>query len=130
MAMWEASYASYQRAAKLEPENPRLVNDLALLQIYHLHRELRQAKEQLEACIKTGTERLVNDPPTQKQALRELQETLGDCHQNLGYCLMVHDKQYDEARKHFRESLKYYPFDKRDSIQHMRKLDGLTGKKR
>ncbi|MHC4918822.1 MAG: hypothetical protein ACYTKC_04440 [Planctomycetota bacterium] len=130
VVMWEASYASYQRAAKLEPENLRLINDLALLQVYHLHRELRQAKAQLRHCIKLAEERLKNNPPAEEQALRDLQETLGDCHQNLGYCLMVHDKQYDEARKHFNAALKCYPFDKRDSAQHLKKLDALRGKKK
>jgi len=129
IAMWEASYASYQRAARLEPDNLRLINDLALIQIYHLHRELQQAKASLRQCIKVGGQRLRDNPPEDKAALRDLQETIGDCHQNLGYCLMVHDKDYKAARPHFETSVKYYPFDKRGSARHLKRLDELTGKK-
>lgn len=129
LEMWHASLASYQRAARLEPENLRLINDLALMQIYHLHEELPKAKASLRQCIKVAEQRLKDDPPKDEQAVRDLQETLGDCHQNLGYCLMVHDKDYKAARRHFEASLKCFPFDKRDSAKHLKRLDELTGKK-
>jgi len=128
VAMWEAALASYQRAARLEPHNLRLVNDLALMQIYHLHRDLPQAKASLQQCIRLAEQRLKDDPPTDKQALADLQETLGDCHENLGYCLMVHDKDFEGARRHLKASLEYVPFEKRNSTRHLRRLNELTGK--
>ncbi len=123
--MFEASYRSYRRASQLEPGSIRLVNDQALLLIYHLHRDLEQARDLLLASIKRGQEQLASNPPVDESALRDLQEAVGDCHENLGYYHMIHSQDLAAARKAFEKSRTYYPGIARASTLHLIKLTQL-----
>jgi tetratricopeptide (TPR) repeat protein len=121
-AMYEASYASYTKAAEVEPDSLRLQNDRALLLIYHLQRDLPLAKSLLEDAIARGEARLATDPPADPEARRDLQEAIGDCYQNLGVYLDRYDHDVAAARAALEKSLTFYPFEQRESTQHLRRL--------
>lgn len=123
--LYEISYDAYTRASQLEPDSIRLVNDRALLLIYHLHRDLEQAEAWLREAMADGQRRLDEAPPEEAQALRDLEESVGDCHQNLGYFLMTHRKDYPAARAELEKSLEYHPKAQRASTALLRQLERL-----
>ena len=121
--LYEASYASYTRSAALEPESIRLQNDRALLLIYHLDRDIEMARDLLIRAIERGESRLAEAPPSDAMALRDLQESVGDCYQNLG---MYHQKYGGDtvaARRAYKKSLEFYPFAMRASTARLLTLD-------
>lgn len=121
--MFEASYASYTRAAKLQPDSIRLRNDRALLLIYHLGRDLDLARELLEGAIAEGEQRLRGLPPDEPRELAELKEAIGDCWQNLGYYLMRHTSDREGARRALEKALTYPPYRERDALRHLAELE-------
>jgi len=121
--MYEASYRSYVRAAELEPDSIRLANDVALMLIYHLDRDLERARDLLLETIAKGEARLKDDPPGDSAELRDLQEAIGDCYQNLGVWLVRHGDDEAAARKAFEKSMTFYPFDQRESAALLRRLN-------
>ncbi|MCA8944488.1 MAG: hypothetical protein KDB80_18145 [Planctomycetes bacterium] len=122
---FEASYAAYTRASTADPTNVRLRNDRALLLIYHLGRDLDLAKQLLDEAIADGETRLEDDPPEDTAELRDLQEAVGDCYQNLGVYHMNWTKRLAEARAAFEKSLTFYPFQQRASARHLSRLGRL-----
>ncbi|MCB9897392.1 MAG: tetratricopeptide repeat protein [Planctomycetes bacterium] len=52
--LYEKSYAAYQEAIRLEPDNARFVNDTGLMLFYHLGRDLDHAKELFQQAWKLG----------------------------------------------------------------------------
>lgn len=80
--LYEASYEAYERAVALDPENPRLLNDTALILQYHLRRDLGRARELYESAIAVA-ERLLDadDPATDRASVRL---ALTDARNNLG----------------------------------------------
>ncbi len=122
--MYEASYASYVRAAGLEPDNVRLRNDCALMLLYHLHRDLDGAVRTLEAARDAGRKQLEEAPPSDAQARRDLEEAVGDCIENLGYYWDVHGKDPAKARPFYEESLAYYPRTQRQATRRLQRLGG------
>jgi len=115
--LYEASYRSYTHASELEPDSIRLMNDRALILIYHLKRDLDAAKALLLQAIAKGENRLANDPPADAAALRDLQESIGDCYQNLGVYYERHSGDLELARANYEKSLTFYPFERRESSQ-------------
>ena len=91
--------------------------------IYHLKRDIPWAKRTLQTCIAKGKKILQEDPPEDEAARREIEETVGDCHQNLGYCLLTIDKDPEAAKPHLQESLKYYPYKERKSVGLLEQLE-------
>jgi tetratricopeptide (TPR) repeat protein len=120
--MYEASYAAYSRAATLEPDSIRLVNDRALLLIYHLQRDWELAVQLLEEGIAQGEARLRDDPPQDEQQRADLEESVGDCYQNRGYYHLVKTKDRAKARADFEKSLTFRPFQQRASARHLRDM--------
>jgi len=53
-AHYEESYAAYTRALELDPANPALLNDAALILHYHLHRDLDLARQMYAQAIEEG----------------------------------------------------------------------------
>lgn len=119
---FEISYKHYSRVAELAPNEPRLVNDAALLLLYHLNRDLDKAEEMFRRAIQLGTDKLdemggerpedkENDPESQRRAADwdYLAEATGDAYQNLG--LLLWQKQGDSAeiRKLFMNSFQLDP---------------------
>ena len=117
--MFEASYASYTRAAELEPGSVRLLNDRALLLIYHLQRDWGLARDLLKDAIALGEAQLKDNPPTDAGELRDQQEALGDCYQNRGYYQEKQVKDLAAAKASYEKSLTFYPRRLRESTLHL-----------
>jgi len=86
-ALAQQSYASYVHASSLVPNDVRIVNDTALIQVYYLHEDLDAARAYLERSIALGEAQLTADdahPTLDEEARRALEEAWGDAHQNMG----------------------------------------------
>ncbi len=77
------SYAAYLQASELAPEDVRIVNDTALIQVYHLRDELEKAEAMLKRCVLMGAEQLA-EPDLDEDQVFELKNAWGDAYQNLG----------------------------------------------
>lgn len=122
MPLYEESYAAYVVAARLDPSNIRLRNDRALMLLYHLHRDLDDAKATLEQARDDGLARLENEPPAGEQERQDLEEAIGDCIENLGYYYDVHAKDNDQAIATYKQSLEFHPKTRRAAARRLRQL--------
>ncbi len=109
--MYEASYRSYTRASQLEPTSVRLMNDRALLLIYHLKNDWPLALELIERGIEMGEEQLAATAPGEER--QPLEEAVGDLYQNRGTYLELHKEDFEAAIAEYEKSLTYYPFERR-----------------
>ncbi|MEM7201596.1 MAG: hypothetical protein AAF628_15105 [Planctomycetota bacterium] len=120
--MFEASYASYTRAAELEPTSVRLLNDRALLLIYHLKRDWDLSLKLLQDAIALGDEIVRDDPPSDDDAKQNLDEAIGDAWENVGVWQERHGDDLAAAREAFQRSVTHYPFERRQSTGHLRRV--------
>ena len=119
--LFELSLWGYEKALAVEPDNPRLLNDLALILVYHLKRDLGRAEKLLEKAVKVGEAKmkaLGTKDPNQKQFL---DEAVGDAWQNLGKLALL-KKDLDGAEKAYKESLKHYSPNNRAEVRRELKL--------
>lgn len=124
MPYFEASYAAYTRANRLDPENVRLRNDRALILVYHLRRELDTARELLESAARDGETQMAENPPTDPAERQNLEEAIGDSYENLGLYHVTFSKDYATARKVLEKSFDYYPGQRRGGARrHLRTLE-------
>ena len=80
--MFEKSWADYTKALELEPDNPALLNDAAVILHYYLDRDLEKAKEMYRKSAERAKIELAK--PDLSKDLRELYETaLRDSTNNL-----------------------------------------------
>ncbi|MCC6784746.1 MAG: hypothetical protein IT457_18005 [Planctomycetes bacterium] len=126
--LYEAALAAYTRATKLDPSNPRLLNDCAVILIYGLEREPERARELCEKSIAIGEKRLAEDPPAEADDLRNLQEAVGDAYGNLGVLYSDTLKDIEKAKTNLKKSLEFYPFERRAGSRLLQQLDGETRK--
>ena len=124
--LFETSYAAYTKASELDPRSLRLRNDRALLLIYYLKRDYPLALELLQESLQEGETILRDNPPTDPTDLQNLQEAVGDCHQNLGVYYRNVNKDNVAARKALEKSLEFYPFEERASTRYLSRLDQLS----
>ncbi|MFQ5504320.1 MAG: hypothetical protein ACE5F1_05905 [Planctomycetota bacterium] len=125
MALWEEGYAAYKHAIEVSGDDPRFVNDCALMLVYHLHRDPDRAVELLERAIRLGTEQLEElgekqeDEDSPARARRQfLEEAVGDAWQNLG--VLYRDQQnLAKARSCLKESLNFWSPNNRRSVAGM-----------
>jgi hypothetical protein len=125
--LFKASYASYLRAAHLAPDDPRQLNDCALVMIYHVGTDLDGAETQLTKAIQLAERQLAEAPPADAQELASLQEALGDCYENLGYLYIEHRPKLDPKKARAAlEKAKAFPPAPRAAVQRlMRKVERL-----
>jgi tetratricopeptide (TPR) repeat protein len=95
------SYSAYRRASSLAPDDVRVVNDTALIPIYHLYRDLDWAESELLRLVELGERQLESEELTEEER-RDLMEAWGDVHQNLGV-LNFHLKSDPEGARHWFE---------------------------
>ena len=79
---FEESYDAYERALELDPGNPRLLNDTALILHYHLQRDLDHAEELYAAAIDHG-QRLLDDGGLDANASEATKVAVFDATNNL-----------------------------------------------
>jgi tetratricopeptide (TPR) repeat protein len=118
---FEASYAAYQRAVRLAPDDPRVLNDCALILVYYLDRDLDEAEAMLRRAIVAGTTQMEEAPPEGEEARNLLEEAIGDAHQNLGKLYLEKESKRDpaKARMHLEKSFEYYPKSQRGEARRM-----------
>lgn len=104
-AMYEESYAAYERCIELEPDSVRYVNDTGLIQLYHLKSDLERAEELFLRAVAMGEEQYpaVKDDPALEA---EMRSAWGDAMLNLGL-VRTEFGRYDEAELAFRQLLEF-----------------------
>jgi hypothetical protein len=119
-ALWERSYAAYEKAVRLSPDDVRIVNDCGLMLLYHLDRDLPRARELFERAIAM--------PATTDHATRErVEEAVGDAYQNIA--VLLRDKQRQPAaawRSFCEQAVQYFPQQRREAAAMLRELDGAA----
>ena len=106
--LMERSYAAYLDAARLVPEDVRVVNDTALVLVYYLHTDLDRAEELLMRCVRMGEEQLADASLGEDQRW-ELENAWGDAFQNLGVMHLVLKNDPATARRYFERSVEIGP---------------------
>ncbi|MEQ8765300.1 MAG: tetratricopeptide repeat protein [Planctomycetota bacterium] len=79
---YEQSYQAYRKALELKPDDPRLLNDCALIQHYHLKNDLAEAKKMYRRAIELAKEQL-ESPVLTTEVRQELEVALRDAENNL-----------------------------------------------
>ena len=121
MALWERSYGYYEIAARLSPDDPRIVNDTGLMLLYHLDRDLDRAHELFVRAIAVGQPQLDQLPADAKAEDRNfLEEAVGDAYQNLAVLQKEHEHlPFEQYRENCERSLQYYPGRQRAAVVRM-----------
>ncbi|GAB4155480.1 MAG: hypothetical protein Fur0037_23890 [Planctomycetota bacterium] len=110
VALWERSYGHYQKAVRLCPDDPRIINDCGLMLLYHLDRQLDLAQELFEKAIAVGEPKLEALPADASPADRNfLEEAIGDAWQNLAVLAQKQGKPFEDYKAYCEKSLQYYP---------------------
>lgn len=120
--LWERSYAHYERAVALTPDDPRIVNDCGLMLVYHLDRDLERARALFDRAIELGRQQLEALPADADPRERErLEEAVGDAYQNIAVMLREQQRQPFAAYRQFcEEAVKYYPYQRREAAALLR----------
>ena len=106
----ERSFAAYQVAAQLAPQDARLVNDCGLVLAYYLQRNPDLAESYFQDAIAVGLPQLeagIED----EEARTMTREAVGDAYQNLGVLELTLRGNATKAAAWFEKSLGYerYP---------------------
>jgi len=105
-SIYETSWKAYQRAANLAADNARIVNDTALIQIYHLRSDLEGAERMLREAIRMGEAQLAElGPEADEEARFPIAQAVGDAYQNLGFLYQRLRNEPERARVALQKSL-------------------------
>lgn len=104
----ERSGAAYRVAARLAPDDVRVVNDTGLVYVYYLHTDLERAEADLRESVRLGAEQLAAEG-LNEQAIYELKNAWGDAHENLGVHYLVHVGDLDAAEEWFLKAIEIGP---------------------
>ena len=121
--VWQESWQAYTRTVELAPNDVRLVNDRALIAVYHLDEEeiLALAEQELHRATQMGAEQLsqlAEDVPDRER--RDLDEAVGDAWENLAYLDVMRRQRLDRAESFLAEAVKHFPFDNRQGVVGLR----------
>jgi tetratricopeptide (TPR) repeat protein len=104
---------AYFDAAKLAPDDARIVNDTGLLLAYYYPSRVDEAEALLLRAAELASAQLgaagKDGPALDAQARDALLEVLGDAHQNLGTLNLLIRKKPDVARAHYQKSFEIGP---------------------
>ncbi len=129
MALWEKSYGHYQTAVELSPNDARIINDCALMLIYHLHRDDQVALELCQRAIQVGKLQLSAMKEETPLAERQnLEEAIGDAYQNQARLHRERGHAYADYVELVNEALRYYPYQRREAARWLRNKDGAEPK--
>jgi tetratricopeptide (TPR) repeat protein len=104
----QKSYHAYQAAARLSPDDVRVVNDAALVMVYHIRRDVDEMEGLLTRAIGMGAEQ-ITDPELSPEELDALLEAWGDAHQNLGLVYLTLKDDPATARTWFERAFEIGP---------------------
>lgn len=130
MGMYEQSYKAYRRAQQLDPSSVRLRNDCALIAIHYLDRDWELSKSLLDSAIADGQKTLAENPPADRDEKQNLDEAVGDCHENLALWHLKHSKDAAAAKEAAQQSMNHYPGARRPGARsHLKRAEReLQGK--
>jgi tetratricopeptide (TPR) repeat protein len=103
---YETAYEAYSRAVDLEPDNPRILNDCALILIYHLERDLDLAEDLCARARTSGAE--AYESSTEENARDEAFSAMTDALLNLAR-LRYDQQRLDECATTLDELLDLHP---------------------
>lgn len=125
-SIFRESWRAYQHAAELKPDDARVINDGALIQVYHLHEELGVAEEMLHRAIEVGEAQLAAMGPDADESERfPVAQAVGDAYQNLGYLYYQVLGKKAESREYWVKSMES---DSGDRSMFQAYLDDIDGK--
>ena len=127
-ALFRESWTAYRRAAELQPSDARVLNDAALVQVYHLRDSLGEAEALLGRAIERGEEQLAAlGPAPEERARFPIAQALGDAYLNLGYLRYHVYRQSKGAREAFERALATNSGDRSDIAEYLAAIDGKRG---
>lgn len=107
---WQNSYKAYLKAVELQPDDPRILNDAALLQVHHLGTDLDRAEELLLRAKEIGLERIeAEQDGWSRERMEFLEEAVGDAWANLGLLYTRHRGDREKGRACAAEAQNYFP---------------------
>ena len=106
--LMQRSWAAYQVAAGLLPDDVRVVNDAGLVMAYYLRTDIEAAERYFLDAIKDGEPQLASEDLTD-DAREALVEAWGDAHQNMGILEMTLRQRPAEAKTWFIKALEIGP---------------------
>ncbi|MEM8711982.1 MAG: hypothetical protein AAGG01_13615 [Planctomycetota bacterium] len=107
-ALMEKSWAAYQVAARLLPDDVRVVNDAGLVMAYYLRTDVAAAEAYFLDSVKDGGPQLESTDLGQEER-DALNEAWGDAHQNMGILEMTLRQRPAEAKAWFEKALEIGP---------------------
>ena len=114
---FEESWAAYCRTVELSPDEPRLVNDRALIAVYYLDEHWDLAEQELHRAIALGTEAIAELPEdVPEEEHQYLDMAIGDAWENLAYLYLMRRGEIGQSETYIRNSLNHFPFRDRDGI--------------
>jgi len=123
-SLFRESWKAYRTAAKLAPHEPRIVNDTALVQVYHLHEDLDGAERMLKDAIATGRAQIEAMGPHPDEDERfPVAQAIGDAYQNLGHLYLNLRGEPARAREFFQLSMDTDSGVRRDVAAILRGID-------
>ncbi len=131
MKCWRESYQAYSKAVEIFPEDPRILNDCALILVYHLGEKLDHAEKLFRKAIRLGTASLKEKEEAgtlTEEERKFLEEAVGDAWQNLGLLYQKYKKDPEKALAFYRKAVAYYPYTRRAAARAARRLESLKGK--
>jgi len=131
MKCWHESYRAYSKAVEVFPEDPRILNDCALILVYHLGEKLDHAEKLFRKAIYLGTASLKKKEEAGTLTENErkfLEEAVGDAWQNLGLLYQKYKKDPGKALACYRKAVAYYPYTRRAAARAVRRLESLKEK--
>lgn len=127
---YRRSWKAYKRAAALASDDPRVLTDAALIDIYYIKEQPKECERLCRRAIRVGEATLRDNPPEDEDARNALEEAVGDAYMNLGVMLIGFEKRWDEAETLLKKSMSFYPAPRRASPGHLRRLRRLRAEKK
>ncbi len=125
LSIWRESWEAYLRAVELKPEDARVINDTALIQVYHLRDDLPRAEELLHRAIEVGEAELAALGPNPPERERfPLAQAVGDAYENLGYLYYHVYRKPAESREFWVKSMATDSGDRSQSQAYLDSIDG------
>ena len=111
---WEKSYRAYLKAVEYCPDDPRILNDCALVQVFHLGTEIDKAEKMLIRARNLGLSMIEAEKGSWTEDRRKfLEEAVGDAWSNLGLLYRRYRNDPVKAEACQAEANKYYPRNQR-----------------
>ncbi len=108
----ERSWAAYQVAAELLPDDVRVVNDTGLVMAYYLRTDRPAAERYFRRAIELAHTQLADYAARGEAPPEDLLVAFGDAHQNLGTLALTFDNDLVSARDWFVKACEVAPDDR------------------